>query len=301
LALPLPLEFRRVEVGRLAWRDGAAEPRLDLRALSFSANWYRQLVLRDVALEREGAPWGGELALGLEPPHRLEATVAGSVWIPAPDESDQADGGRPLALRVSASGDLEQSRWRAEVEEPAVLLSGELRNLLGEPEWDLQLSAPLLAWPLAGAEPAVTFGDLEVSSYGRLSDYGLEARARISADEAPVLDGRVVGSGDRSGLELEVLRVAGEALEAAGAGRLEWAPSPGLRIDAEVSHFDPQPWLASWNGAEPFTGKVQLAWAGDSLEFEVAGAGAPGTIGSLEASGALQADSGALTGLAHRR
>lgn len=295
LALPLPLEFRHIEVGRLAWRDAATEPWLDLRALSLSADWHRQLVLRDVALEREGAPWTGDLALGLEPPHRLEATVTGSVWIPAPGGTGQADGGRPFVLRAAASGDLEQSRWRVEVEEPAVLLSGDLQNLLGEPEWDLQLSAPYLAWPLIEAEPALTLRDLEASSYGRLSDYGLEATARIGADGAPDLAGRVVGRGDRSGLELEVLRVAGEALEAAGDGRLEWAPSLGLRVDAEVSHFDPQPWLAAWNGAEPFTGQVHLAWAGDALEFEVAGASAPGTIDSLDASGALQADSGALT------
>ncbi|MGK2924484.1 MAG: translocation/assembly module TamB domain-containing protein [Lysobacterales bacterium] len=295
LALPVPVAFRRVEVGRVTLSSAAAEPWMELRKISLAANWQRELVLRNVALEHEGSPWQAELRFGFEPPHRLEATVTGSTVTPGRDEPGRADGGRRLMLRAQVSGDLERSRWSAAVEEPAVTLAGELRHLLTAPEWDAQLTAPFLDWPPGDALPALTLHDLVVSSSGTLTNYGLEAEARIGGHGLPTVDGRAVGAGDRSGLNLEVLHVAGEALAMEGTGRLEWAPSMNLRVDASVSRFNPQPWLDAWGAAEPASGRVQLTWHGGVLDFEVSAANAPGTVGALEASGAFDANSGAVS------
>lgn len=295
LALPVPVAFRRVAVGRVTWSDGTAEPWIELRELSLAAKWHRDLVLRDVALEHDGSPWQAGLSFDFEPPHRLAVNVTGSVETPGRGESGSADGDSRLALRAQVSGDLEQSHWRVEVAEPALTLTGDLRQLLIEPEWDGQLSAPLLSWPPGEAEPALTLQDLVVSSYGTLADYGLEAEAHIGGIGLPAVDGRAVAAGNRSGLDLEVLHVAGEALAVEGTGRLEWTPSVDLRVDASVSRFDPELWLEAWGDAEPASGRVKFAWHGGVLEFEVSEATAPGTVEALQASGAFDADSGAVS------
>lgn len=295
LALPVPVEFTDVKVGRVTWSRAAAEPFLDVRGLALSGSWHRDLVLRDVGLEHDGSRWQADLRFGFEPPYRLELTAAGSTGIPGLADGDAPDKAHRFALRVEGSGDLQQSRWNLRVEEPEVVLTGDLRQLLTTPGWDLQLTSPSLSWPPVAAEPVLTLHDLSVSSYGTLADYGLEAEARIDGPGLPAAAARVAGAGDRAGLDLELLDLEGDALAADGSGRVDWAPAPGLRIDAAVSRFDPGPWLTAWNGAEPASGRLRLAWSGELLEFEIAGARAPGTLEALEATGSLDAAAGTVS------
>jgi translocation and assembly module TamB len=283
LALPLPVEFKRVETTRVTWASGAGEPGVDVRDLSLSASWHRRLVLRDARLEIGGARWRTGLELDLQAPHRLEFKAAGAVALPG----GLPDGLTELPLRARASGDLETSQWVIEASDPHLTLSGEVRGLLAEPGWDLRLTAEQFDWPPAPAEPVLSLRELAIESRGTLDDHALKAAARMGGDGSPALQARLAGAGDRAGVAIERLELAGEAVQLDGTGRFDWLPAVSARLDASVSRFDPQPWLAAWNDAPPVSGRVAIAWNAGVLEFEVLEAVAPRTLDGLEASGSV--------------
>lgn len=279
LALPLPVEFRQVECAGLTWSAAGAEPSIALRDLSLSAFWHRRLVLRDARLESGGARWRLGLDLDLQAPHRLDFKAAGAVGLP--------DGLTGLPIRARASGDLETSQWVVEASEPQLTLSGEVRNLLGEPAWNLRLTAAPFDWPPAPADPLLSVHDLVLDSRGTLADHELQAEGRIEGNGMPPVQVRVRGAGDRGGLDLEQLELAGEALQLDGTGRVDWLPATSLRLDAGVARLDPRPWFAAWGDAPPLSGRLALAWSAGRLEFDVREAAAPGTVAALAASGTL--------------
>jgi len=282
LALPVPVAFRHAEGARVTWTVGADEPRIDLRDLSLSGDWYRRLVLREASLESGGSHWNAGLDLALQPPYRLEFNASGNVALAAPPA-----GLTEFPIRAQASGDLGKSQWLIEADDPQFRLSGELRGLLTGPDWNLRLTAGRLDWPPAPAQPTLSLHGLVIDSQGTLGNHALQAEARIDGAGLPALQARVVGSGDRTGVAIERLELAGEPLQLDGAGRFDWSPALGLRLDAAVARFDPQPWFAAWNGAAPASGRIAIAWSAGSLEFQVLEAVAPGMLEGLQASGRL--------------
>ena len=131
-----------------------------------------------------------------------------------------------------------------------------------------------------------------IDSQGNLGNHALQAEARIDGTGLPALQARVVGSGDYTGVAVERLELAGETLQLDGAGRFDWSPALGLRLDAAVARFDPQPWFAAWNDAAPASGRIAIAWSSKSFEFQVLEAVAPGTLEGLQASGRLAGSDG---------
>jgi translocation and assembly module TamB len=288
LALPVPVEFRRVEGVRVTWSAGA-EPQIDIRDLSLSGSWHRRLVLNEARFESGGSRWRVGLELDMQAPHRLEFKAAGAVVLPGRPAGQHAALAE-LPIRARASGDLQKSQWVVETADPQLTLSGEVRGLLAEPGWNLRLAAGPFDWPPAPAVPELSVHDLVIDSEGTLAAYSLQAEARILGNDIPALQVRMLGTGDRAGVEVERFELAGEAVQLDATGRIDWLPAVSARMDANVSRFDPQPWFAAWNGAAPASGRVALAWSDGRLAFEVLEATAPGTLTALTGAGAL--DSG---------
>lgn len=304
LSLPVPVTLRRVQGDRVTWTraatgaanapaagaDAGSAAYLLIRDLTFAADWYRRLALRELHFAGPDARWQGRLALALQPPYRLDLAVQGDTPVPGLTAT-----GATSAVNIRATGSLEVSQWQAELAVPAVRLGGELRDLLGEPAWDLQLTAERLAWPAGEAEPGLVLHGLSAGSYGTLADYGVEAEARVDGDGIPETQVRAVGSGDRSAVAVEVLHLAGEALVADGDGRLEWSPAFAVQAALDVARIDPQPWFEAWGEAAPASGRLQVRWQDDRLTFAVAEAAAPGSVAALTAAGELDTDGGAVT------
>ena len=287
LALPVPVEFRQVAAARLAWDDGSAQAAVAVEDLSFSADWYRRLAFRSLRFTRGASRWQGSVDLGLTPPHALQLSAQGNTMLPGVSAP-----GQTFMLQARATGSLEASRWSVELQEPAARLSGTLRDLLGEPGWDLQLESPRLPWPPSASAPEFVLHDLLVSSYGSMSDYGVEAEAGLDAGSGTVLRARAVGSGNGDGIDLQILDLAGDAVQVDGTGRIGWDPGFELQASLEVMRIDPRPWFEPWGDAEPARGRLRLQWQQSGLSFEVAEATAPGSIAALSGSGSLDSDSG---------
>jgi translocation and assembly module TamB len=287
LSLPVPVEFKEVRGDRIAWHGGSEDEPLEIHDVAFSAYWFRSLELDALECTVFSSRWRADLALGLQAPHELRVDLAGTANLP-----ESYGLGHPLEIRASADGDMSRSSWRVRVADPEVQLAGELRDLLSAPAWDLQLDADRLQWPPAAAEPDLVLDNLVASSYGNAADYGLEIDATLGGAGVPEADGRLVGSGNLSGLDIRSLALAGEALQLEGSGRIDWDPTLRVRTQLDVARLDPEPWLPAWNGAEPLSGSVELAWDAGKLEIPLLELEAAGTVAALSGAGVVDPDSG---------
>jgi translocation and assembly module TamB len=287
LSLPLPVEFRQLRAQRIAWYADAETPSFEVRNLSLSADWFRALDLHDAEADIGSSHWRGELAFGFQAPHSLDLDLRLS--LPASAEHGL---GQPLEIHALASGDLKRSRWEAALADPAVLVGGELRDLLEEPGWDLQLTAGSVQWPLVGTEPTATVAEAVASSYGSLEGFGLELDAKVGGAVIPELNGRLVGTGNASGLDIQVLDLEGEAGQLEGTGRIDWQRELQLQATLDVLRLDPGTWLPEWAEAEPVHGQLALTLNERQLDIERLDLEAAGTFDSLTGSASMNLSEG---------
>ena len=287
LSLPVPVDFRQVRGDRIAWYGGSEDTPLEVHDVSLSAYWFRSLELDALQCEVFSSRWRGDLALGLQSPHELRVDLAGTVNLP-----ESYDPGHPLEIRATAEGDMSRSDWRVQFTDPALQLTGELRDLLSAPAWDLQLEADHLPWPLAAAEPGLFLDNLMASSYGNMADYGLEIDATLGGADVPKADGRLVASGNLSGLDIRSLALDGEAMQWEGSGRVDWESDLLVRLQLDVARLSPEPWMPAWNGAEPLRGSVELAWDVAKLRVPLLELEAAGTVAALSGTGVVDPESG---------
>jgi len=289
LSLPLPVEIERLRGERLAWSDPTAGSALEFRDLFLSGFWFRALELREFRVTQGESDWAGKLEFDFQPPHGLALGLQGSIVEPELLQSDT-----PLVLEARGSGDLARSRWELQVADPRLAISGELRDLLGTPAWDLQLEAGHLQWPLSGEDPLIAGADVTGNSYGTATEYGVELKADIGGAGIPPSRARIVGAGSTAGLDFELIDASGEAIRFQGSGRLDWQAAPFAHADLVVAQLDPAYWMAAWGDAEPLQGRLQLSWSDQELGFELGEVTAAGTLESASGSGAVDLQAGTL-------
>lgn len=282
LSLPLPVEIRQLRADRIAWYGDSETPSLDARGLSLSADWFRVLELHGAEASIGSTRWQGNLAFGFQAPHSLDLDLL--VSVPASAEHGL---GHPIEFQAVGSGDLLRSFWEFRLDNPGLFAGGELRDLLVDPGWDVQLTASRFQWPLVGAEPTVTLGEVVASSYGTVGDFGLELDALIGGTSIPELQGRLVGTGDAAGLDIQSLDLQGDAGRLEGTGRIDWKDALQLQVRLDVPRLHPGIWLAEWGEAEPVAGQLELNWKDQRLDIERLDLVAQGTFEALQGSAAV--------------
>jgi translocation and assembly module TamB len=289
LSLPLPVEIERVRGDLVGWSDPAAGSALEFRDLFLSGFWFRALELRELRVTQGGSNWAGELEFDFQAPHGLALRLKGSVVEPELLQSDT-----PLLLEARGSGDLGRSRWELDLTDPPLAVSGEVRDLLGTPAWDLQVEARHLQWPLAGEDPSITGDGVTGNSYGTATEYGLELKADIGGPGIPPSRVRIVGAGSPAGLDFELIDASGEAIRLQGSGRLDWQAAPAAHAELDVARLDPAYWMEAWGDAAPLQGRLQLSWSDQEIGFELGDVTAAGTVESASGSGAVDLQAGTL-------
>jgi translocation and assembly module TamB len=289
LALPVPVRFEQARLGRLTWYGAAQQPQVDLQDLSFVAYWFDRLELDNISVRGGGSRGQGTVEIGLRAPHVLALDAAGTLALPLEGEPAGT-----IEWQARARGDLERSRWELEVAQPQINLTAELNRLLTRPEWDLQLIADRLQWPLPPAVPELTLEGVSASSYGTAEDYGLEIETVVEAGGVPAMHTRMVGTGNRGGLVFEVLDVAADEIEIDGSGRIDWQHDLQASAELQILRFNPRDWLAPWGEAPPLTGTLVAAWSDQLLRFDVRSLTAPGTVDTVTGTVAIAPGEGTL-------
>ena len=149
-----------------------------------------------------------------------------------------------------------------------VLESGQSRIEL---DGSLGLSAPFPVSLNARANLTLdgeTIGNLEyMDVQGRIGDYELDTRSilHIPGMDPVILDLR--GNGNESGMVITALHLAGNQLELAAEGDIQWRDEAVIRLSARLDRFAPSTLLADWPEEHQLQGRFELALGKDGLEL----------------------------------
>jgi translocation and assembly module TamB len=271
LRLPLPLRFEQVTLTTLAFH-GPVRPRaLEIHDLSISGRWQERLELRAMRLRYGGLRLDGAARLDLAPPFPLTAEAAAEF-----PGAGLTDDGMPLMLRAQIEGDLGLLRVTAGAENADVRLEGDLREVLTDPHWNLELQSERL--PLQAGDTAIEARRLTATSSGSAAGYRIELAAGLAVTGLPPLELAANGSGDRQGLTIEHAQIENGAVGLTATGRVDWTQDLRVTATATVAGFDPRPWIPDWPEAHPLDGVFALEWAGAEVHvprLQLTAAGTP--------------------------
>lgn len=250
LALPVPVRVEDIHLNRLDYLDVSGKNIVQLEAVTTSGMVHDTLALDSLSLTTEGHDFNLAGQLGFAPPHSLDVrfTTTGE-----------------FSITGQMSGSLEQLQLEIDSKAPAARLTGSLIKLLDEPEWDLELRAPDLRWPLTAPEPDVSLAKLEARSQGQLSAYLLNLETDLLV---PGLDpGRLqlAGSGGVTGFSAERISLDGSQLSLESQARISWDTDLTVAVDAILNHLNPGSWLDDWPEDHRVSGELALEWSGDEI------------------------------------
>lgn len=125
-----------------------------------------------------------------------------------------------------------------------------------------------LVWPPRGG-PLVSspIGTAKVT--GRPDDYRLNVDANLRHESVPEMTLNLGGNGDRTGMELDDIRMGWLDGEWSGHGRLAWSGVPDWALHLDTRNINPAPLLAGLDGR--LNGEITLEGRGGGPDFRLAG------------------------------
>ncbi len=263
LSLPVSLNFARVQIGELVYQDADGTTTFTSSALSLSGQWFDSWRIRDVTLHTSAVDWHIRGQIGLSTPFAVDAYVSGRI---APTAGPNS---LPHGLDVQAhlTGNLADLEVQAELDQPAVTVRGHIRDLPHLSDWELDLLADELQWPLDSDAPQVTLHQVSAHGAGSLQHYALQAAAELGLSGLPVMSANLRGEGDTQGIRVENLQLSGDSVQLAAHGPVAWTDGLRLELASAIEQVDPGLWLAAWPNNQPLTGNLALDWQPGRLAF----------------------------------
>ncbi len=250
LSLPIPVRVEDVKLQRIDYVDASGKNIIHLQAVSTRGGVHDMLVLDSLSLTTAGHDLNLAGQLGFAPPHSL-------------DMQFDADG--EFSVTGQLTGSLEQLLLEIDSQAPAARLAGSLTRLLDEPEWDVELNAPYLRWPLTGTEPDVSLENLLARSQGQWSAYRLEL---VTSLLLPGLEpGRfeLAGNGDSDTFSAERVSLEGSQLSLQSQAEISWQNDLTVAVNALLKRLNPGAWVEDWPGDHHVAGELALEWSGDEI------------------------------------
>lgn len=286
LVLPLEVAVQSLQVTglRVLGRDG--RQRFAAPEVALAGRWFESIELARAHIESSIADVDGTAALGLHPPHAASASLDVSYPLRFGDRP------APLDVAVNAQGSLERLKVALAARDPAIEVDGELLDLLEGPAWDLRVRSGYFQWPLQSGSPAVRLADVVLETRGSLDEYTLSGQGRVTPIADQPLGFSLAADGDRQGLGVQRLSLAGANLRADAEGALRWAGGFAVSLDADVLRFDPSAFTDAWPADTPLTGTARLAVSPGMLELPAVALRVTDTEQSVEARGLVDLAAG---------
>jgi translocation and assembly module TamB len=250
LSLPVPVYVEDIDLNRIDFLDASGKNIIQLHAVTASGDVHETLALDSLSLTTEGHDLNLAGQLGFTPPHSLDVQ-----FITAGE----------FSVTGQISGSLEQLQLEINSQAPVARLTGSLARLLDEPEWDVELNAPDLRWPLTATEPDVNLTDLVARSQGRWSAY------RLELDSSLLLPGlepgrlELAGNGGTDTFSAENISLDGSQLSLQSQVDLSWENELTVAANAILQRLNPVAWVEDWPEQHHVAGELALEWSGDEI------------------------------------
>lgn len=257
LALPFPVyaDDLLIEGLRLSGPDGTGKFEAD--RLSLKARLHDKLQIERLALEMDQNRLVLDGNLGLAKPFPVEMNSTAGLSLTL------SDAGEPQHVEIQASlrGDLaQQLKLALNSQEPAITVDGSLHDLLGEPEWDLEIQSPGLSWPIdAGGSADISGESLKISSSGNLDNFALNATGQVKLRDLDPHQFNLQADGMLTGLDIHQFALQGPSLDLVSTGNLNWRDESGVHLTTVLNRLDLHAWLKEWPESHPLKGELNFS------------------------------------------
>lgn len=201
-----------------------------------------------------------------------------------------------LTVRLASDGSHRRLGVRADVDDHGIGVTGEVRHLLEQPEWDLEVTVPDLALPVGERDRPLAVRGLTLRTAGSVDAYTLHVGGQA---EDPVLGTAmlaVLGAGSSEGFEASSLRIAGATLDVGGTASVRWAGERELKADVYVWHFDATSLVDGWPEGQPLQGSLHVVADDARIRISDTLIDMPGTGAVVRVDGGFERRSGAVDG-----
>jgi len=251
LSLPVPLRFEELRITGIEILNPSGELLLALDSIETQGGLFEKLVIDQGAVSQASNRLTLAGSLNLIPPHSLSLDLETS---------------GDLSISSSIRGTLESAGIEIESATPRISIDGKIKNVLTSPGWDLNISSPLLLWPLEdGSAPAKLTG-LIARTAGEISDYQLDLEGQIEWEGLSSWQVALAAVGDENSLKARQVTVAGAELSLTASGTAAWQDQPGIDLEATLERLDPGAWIDNWPQSKLVSGQLALGWSGQQLE-----------------------------------
>jgi translocation and assembly module TamB len=250
LSLPVPVRVEDIDLNRIDYLDAWGKNIIQLQAVTASGGVHETLVLDSLSLTTEDHDLNLAGQLGFTPPHSLDVQFKTT---------------GELSVTGQMSGSLEQLQLEIDSQAPVARLTGSLTRLLDEPEWNVELNAPDLRWPLTATEPDVSLADLVARSQGQWSAY------RLALDTSLLLPGlepgrlELAGNGGSDTFSAENISLDGSQLSLQSQAEISWENDLTVVANAILKRLNPDAWVEDWPEQHHVAGELALEWSGDEI------------------------------------
>jgi translocation and assembly module TamB len=247
---PIPLHFENVGIAGLQYIDVSGEPVLVVDSIETGGSLFRELVLDRGSVTFPSKQLALSGRLNLIHPHPLTLDLSSS------GETN---------IHCTMSGSLESAGIRLASESPRLQADGKLEHLLSSPQWDLEISSPLIQWPPGDDDPVVWLTSVEAQTTGRWSDYHLTLKGILGLEDLEPSRLELTGNGNEGSFTAREASLAGSSLALEAAAALSWQDQLHLELDTTLKHLDPAAWLEDWPENQFIEGKIVVEWGGQAL------------------------------------
>jgi len=292
LALPIPVFVDDLLVDGLVYSGTDSDSLFAADRLAVVALLHDNIRVDKLDLEMDLNRFLLEGNLGLAKPFPIEMNLNSELSL------DLEDTGRlsEFNLQTNVQGNLDQKlEFKLSSKRPTVQVTGALRTLLNQPEWQLALESPALWWPLESPQDAeVRAGPLQISSSGGIEDYTLSASGLLKLAGLNSHQFDLQARGTSAGMEIHQLELKGSALNLSSTGHLSWQEGFKTSLASTVNHLNPNAWLSNWPEDHPVRGKVAFSLKEQSLQISQMHFEATDLAMTLDGSGDIDLAQGTL-------
>jgi translocation and assembly module TamB len=277
LSLPLPVKFNDIRVSGLEYTGLSGQPAMVIQSIKAGGSLHRRLLLDQLslALPDIGLDLSGELGLASPYPLSLEFQASGEV-----------------ALQGKLDGSLESAVIELDSANPTLRVTGTLERLLQTPGWDLEISSPLVQWPLDDPEPDIRLAGMEAHSNGEWPSFELDLAGTLEVQGLEPSALKLSGEGTDNAFTARHLTLAGPELSLDATGEFSWKDELQLKLNASLERLEPGKWLDDWPENHPVNGKLSAEWGGEKLIVSAFSLAVANTAVSAEGHGVIDLQSG---------
>ena len=250
LSLPVPVHVEDIDLNRIDYLDASGKNIIQLQAVTASGGVHDALTVDGLSLTTEAHDLSLAGQLGFTPPHSLDVQF-------------KTAGEFPVTGRMS--GSLERLQLEIDSQAPIARLTGSLARLLDDPEWDVELNAPDLRWPLTATEPDVSLADLVARSQGRWSAYRLELDTNLLLPGLEPGRLKLAGNGGTDTFSAENISLDGSQLSLQSQADISWEKDLTVAANAVLKRLNPIAWVEDWPEHHHLAGELALEWSGDEI------------------------------------